>query len=76
MQCLSNLYLQGIDLYAVQVLLVILQPCFKKWSADDCRQWLRTIHNYQNTIDATIFAAIKIQGSSATSKKIKYAQCS
>lgn len=49
----------------------MLQPCFKKWSADDCRQWLRAIHNYQNTIDATIFAAIENQGSSATSKKIR-----
>ena len=64
--------LQRIDLYAVQELLVILQPCFQRWSADDCRQWLRAIHDSQNTIDATIFAAVENQGLSQACKKIRY----
>ena len=63
--------IQGIDLYAVQEVLTLLNPKFKSASADYCKQWLRTINNYQNTIDATISAAVKTQGSSPTCMKIK-----
>ena len=55
----------------MQESLSILKPKFNEWSTDDCKQWLYAIHNYQNTIDATIIAATKSQGMSTTSKKIR-----
>ncbi|XP_065899490.1 E3 ubiquitin-protein ligase rnf213-alpha-like isoform X3 [Dysidea avara] len=61
----------GIDLYAVQEMLTILKPNFKSASPEYCKQWLRSINNCQNTVDATISAAVKTHGSSPTSIQIK-----
>ena len=62
---------QGIDLYAVQEVLALLKPNFKGASTEYCKQWLRSINNYQNTVDATISAAIKNHASSPASVQIK-----
>lgn len=55
----------------MQESLAFLKPQFKEWTTDRCKEWLYAIHNFQNTIDATIIAAMKGQGISPTSKKIR-----
>jgi len=50
----------------------LLKPNFKSASTDYCKQWLRSVNNYQNTVDATISAAVKNHVSSPTSIQIRY----